>query len=99
VYLHTTAVLVIKCCADIVLVHMQTLGIWLLSDQYASRIGELNLIEQGNFYTLKLSKLGMCTASPLDWSPGLLSVSIQAFGTTKLWRTQKLGWSTRSNDV
>jgi hypothetical protein len=44
VNLHTTAVLVIKCRADIELVHMQTLEIRLLFYQYASGIGELNLI-------------------------------------------------------
>jgi hypothetical protein len=45
VNLHTTAVLVIKCRADIELVHMQTLEIRLLFYQYASGIGELNLIQ------------------------------------------------------
>jgi hypothetical protein len=45
VNLHTMAVLVIKCRADIELVHMQTLEIRLLFDQYASGIGELNLIQ------------------------------------------------------
>jgi hypothetical protein len=44
VNLHTTLVHVIKCLANIELVHMQALEIRLLSDQYASRIGELHLI-------------------------------------------------------
>jgi hypothetical protein len=44
VNLHTTAILIIKCRVDIELVHMQALEIRLLSNQYANRIGELNLI-------------------------------------------------------
>jgi hypothetical protein len=51
VNLHTTPVLVIKCCADIELVHMQTLESRLLSDQYASQIGELNLIQDEVTFT------------------------------------------------